>query len=102
MHIVEHNPARYTAGDVVKVAEKFPIGHYRVPMYMRGKTVRILRIIGRYINPEEEAFGKNAGDKLWCYLVTIEQNVLWPGYQGLPQDKLEIEIFEPWLEPVKQ
>jgi nitrile hydratase len=102
MHIVEHNPARYTAGDVVKVAEKFPIGHYRVPMYMRGKTVRILRIIGRYINPEEEAFGKNAGDKFWCYLVTIEQNVLWPGYQGLPQDKLEIEIFEPWLEPVKQ
>ncbi|MEO6315266.1 MAG: SH3-like domain-containing protein [Chitinophagaceae bacterium] len=101
METIEHNPAKFAVGDEALVAQKFPIGHYRVPMYMRGKKVRILRRLGKYINPETEAFGKNAGDKLWCYLVTITQIELWPAYQGKAIDKLEIEIFEPWLEPVK-
>jgi nitrile hydratase len=101
MQAIQHNPAKYKAGDIVSVAVRYPIGHYRVPMYMRGKEVKVVRVLGRYVNPEEEGFGKNAGDKTWCYLVTIDQRDLWPEYDGDTIDRLEIEIFEPWLQPIK-
>ncbi len=101
MQIVHHNPAEFEVGNAANVALRYPIGHYRVPMYMRGKQVKILRVLGLYINPEEEAFGRNAGSKIWSYLVTIQQKELWPEYQGHKNDRLEIEIFEPWLENLK-
>jgi nitrile hydratase len=98
--IVDHNPALFKAGDPITVALKFPIGHYRVPFYIRGKNGVISKNLGRYINPEEEAFGKNAGNKLWYYAVRFIQKDLWPDYKGPADDILEIEIFENWL--VKQ
>ena len=101
MQIVHHSPAKFMVGDIVNVSIRYPIGHYRVPMYMRGKQVKIVRVLGRYINPEEEAFGKNAGGKLWFYLISIRQKDLWSGYLGDESDRLEIEVFEPWLEPLK-
>jgi len=101
MQPIDHSPAKYKVGDEVSVSVRYPIGHHRVPMYMRGKRVKVERVLGRYVNPEEEGFGKNAGDKTWCYLVTIDQKNLWPAYAGHPIDRLEIEIFEPWLESIK-
>lgn len=95
---VEHNPARFKVGSKVKVIVKFPIGHYRVPTYIRGKQGIIVRNLGRYINPEEESFGKNAGNKLWYYMVSFIQSEVWPDYQGKITDTIEIEIFENWLE----
>ncbi len=98
MDIVDHNPAKFRVGNMVKVAVRYPIGHYRVPMYLRGKEVEIIRILGKYVNPEEEAFGKNAGNKVWSYMIAIRQKALWPNYLGNDEDRLEIEVFEPWLE----
>jgi hypothetical protein len=97
---VEHNPALFKKGDAVRIAVKWPIGHYRTPTYIRGKQGVIEKNLGRYINPEEEAFGKNAGNKLWYYAVSFPQNELWPDYSGKDTDRLEIEIFEPWLETI--
>ncbi|MFC3559085.1 SH3-like domain-containing protein [Pedobacter jamesrossensis] len=97
---VEHHPSPLEIGSRVKVASKFPIGHYRVPMYIRGKEGQVVRNLGKYINPEQEAFGKNAGNKLWYYMVSFDQGMVWPDYVGEPADKLEIEIFENWLEKV--
>ena len=102
MITVEHNPALFKEGEKVRVSEKFPIGHYRVPMYLRGKTVTIAKNLGKHINPEEEAFGKNAGNETWYYQVLILQTELWPNYLGNKEDTLEIEVFEPWLEHLKQ
>jgi hypothetical protein len=101
MQIVHHNPALYKIGDLVNVSVRFPVGHYRVPMYMRGKRVEIIRILGLYVNPEEEAFGRNAGNKMWCYMIRIPQNNLWSAYSGEEGDVLEVEIFESWLEEIK-
>jgi len=100
MQVGHHNPARYKIGDFANVSVRFPVGHYRVPMYMRGKQVEIIRILGLYINPEEEAFGRNAGNKMWCYMIRIPQLKLWPAYTGDEKDILEVEIFEPWLEEI--
>jgi nitrile hydratase len=101
MAIIHYNPARFAVGDILKIVERYPVGHYRVPIYMRGKQVTVTEVIGKYIDPETEAFGKNAGDKMWCYHVGIKQTDLWSDYTGRQQDRLIIEVFESWLEPVK-
>ncbi|MEN0053088.1 MAG: SH3-like domain-containing protein [Mucilaginibacter sp.] len=99
--VVDHNPPKFEAGDIVRISVKFPIGHYRVPMYMRGKKVEIVRNLGSYINPEEEAFGKNAGDKMWCYMIKIPTTELWSNYEGQANDEHQIEVFENWLENIE-
>jgi len=97
---VEHNPAKFKVGETVEVSVKFPLGHYRTPTYIRGKKGLITKDLGKYINPEQEAFGKNAGDKIWYYMVSFSQKDIWEQYNGEDTDKLEIEIFENWLEPI--
>jgi nitrile hydratase len=87
----------FKVGDRVRVAERYPVGHYRVPMYMRGKTGVIERVLlPASVNNAEEGFGRNAGSKRHYYRVAVPLAELWPGYG--PRDRLIIEIFEPWLE----
>src|SRR5262249_10155534 len=86
-------------GDAVRVSLRYPIGHYRVPMYVRGKRGRVEAVIEPpAVNNEEEAFGRNAGSKLHYYRIAIPLTELWPDYAGAPTDGLRIEIFETWLE----
>ena len=89
----------FQAGDKVAIAARSPIGHYRVPPYIRGKSAVVEAVIEPAgINNEEEGFGRNAGVKRHYYRVAIPLAELWPGYVGSPNDGLRIEIFENWLE----
>jgi nitrile hydratase len=91
----------FKAGEQVRVAKRFPIGHYRVPHYIRGKRATVERVIGRAaLNNEEEGFGRNAGSKRHYYRVALPMAELWPDYKGPAKDSLRIEIFETWLERV--
>jgi nitrile hydratase subunit beta len=91
----------FAAGDRVRVSVRSPVGHYRVPNYIRGKLGAIERVIeARAVNNEEEAFGRNAGSTGFYYRIAIPLASLWPGYAGTPQDGLRIEVFETWLERV--
>ena len=89
----------FAPGDRVKVGVRFPIGHYRVPHYIRGKTAVIERVIEPpAVNNQEEGFGRNAGSKRHYYRIAILMTKLWPGYAGSASDCLCIEVFETWLE----
>ncbi len=89
----------FKAGDAVKVAMRFPIGHYRVPTFIRGKRGRVEAVIEpRAVNNEDEGFGRNAGGKRHYYRIAIPLAELWPKYAGSPNDGLRIEVFETWLE----
>jgi len=90
--------AAFAVGDAVRVSERTPIGHYRTPIYVRGRTGRIERVLGMFLNPEEEGYGRNAGGEIRLYRVRFRQQDLWPDYAGAPGDLLEIEMYEPWLE----
>ena len=88
-------------GDAFRVLVRYPVGHYRVPHFVRGKRGRVERVIEpRAINNEEEGFGRNAGIKGYYYRVAIPLTELWPDYTGSQQDGLRIEIFETWLERI--
>ena len=89
----------FAPGDHVRVGVRFPIGHYRVPHYVRGKTAVIERVIEpRAVNNEEEGFGRNAGSKRHYYRLAFPMTELWPHYKGGSGDNLRIEVFETWLE----
>ena len=89
----------FKAGDEVSVSMRFPIGHFRVPNYVRGKKGVIEAVIvPPAINNEEEGYGRNAGNKRHYYRVAIPLTELWQGYAGSANDTLHIEVFETWLE----
>jgi len=94
--------SRFRPGEKVRVAARFPAkGHIRTPFYIRGKTGVVERICGEYRNPEELAFGKPGEPKKVLYRVRFDQRDVWPDYRGNPNDKVEVEIFEHWLEPAQ-
>ncbi len=86
-------------GQRVRVLNRAPIGHYRVPIYLRGHVGVVERVIEpAMIDNEEEGYGRNAGNKLHYYRVSFPMTEVWGDYDGSPRDELHIEIFETWLE----
>lgn len=89
----------FSIGDPVAIATRSPIGHYRMPTYLRGKRGTVEAIMPETaVDNEEEGFGRNAGSKGHYYRVAIPMTEIWPDYVGSANDGLRIEIFENWLE----
>jgi nitrile hydratase subunit beta len=89
----------FRAGDRVTISMRFPVGHYRVPQYIRGKKALVEDVLAPpAVDNEEEGYGRNAGLKRHYYRVSISLAELWPGYTGSHNDALRIEVYENWLE----
>jgi nitrile hydratase len=89
----------FKPGDRVRIETRAPIGHYRVPIYLRGKVATVESIIEPVaIDNEEEGYGRNAGAKLHYYRLAIAMTEIWPDYIGSPRDGLRVEVYETWLE----
>ena len=91
---------KFAPGQRVRVRERFPPGHVRTPWYCRGKIGEIERICGRFRNPEQLAYGNRDAAQEVLYRVGFASRSLWPGDGGNERDRVEIEIYEHWLEPV--
>jgi nitrile hydratase len=90
--------AKFKAGDAVVVRRAFPIGHVRTPFYVRGKPGVVERPCGTFGNPEELAYARLDRPKQPLYRVRFLQREVWPQYEGNPQDTVDVEIFQNWLE----
>jgi len=89
----------FRPGDPVRVSTRSPVGHYRVPLYLRGKAGSVEVVIKPAgIDNEEEGYGRNAGARLHYYHVAFPMTEIWPDYAGSSRDGLRIEVFETWLE----
>jgi hypothetical protein len=89
---------KFKAGDRVKVRKAFPLGHIRTPFYIRGHSGTVERICGSFPNPEELAQMRDGLPAVPLYRVRFRQKDVWPDYAGSPEDTLDIEIFQHWLE----
>jgi nitrile hydratase len=91
----------FAVGETIGVADRTPIGHYRVPTYLRGKRGIIVEVIEpAAVDNEEEGYGRNAGMRRHYYSVAFAMAEVWADYEGSPGDKLQIEVFESWLERI--
>jgi nitrile hydratase subunit beta len=91
----------FKPGDAIRILDRSPIGHYRVPIYLRGKAGKVEAVIEpAAVDNEEEGFGRNAGSRRHYYRVAIPMTEIWPDYVGSPRDGLYIEVYETWLENI--
>lgn len=91
---------RFKTGDRVRIADRSSVGHCRTPWYTRGKTGIVTEVLGAFGDPGRLAYHKPGLPPLVLYKVRIPQGELWAKYAGPSNDTLEVDIFEPWLEPV--
>ena len=89
---------RFAPGDRVRIADRDPPLHNRTPRYARGQIGVVERVCGAYGEPERLAYGDASHPDITLYRVRVPQDDLWPDYRGQASDRLEIEIFEHWLE----
>lgn len=92
--------ARFAVGQAVRIADRTPPVHHRVPSYAKGQTGRVVRVCKEHGLPEAYIRGDGKPFER-LYRVRIAQPQLWPNYAGAAGDTLDIEIFEPWLEPAE-
>ena len=91
--------ARFQKGDRVRIDDRAPAVHHRVPSYVLGRVGVVERLCGTFGQPELLAYGGDGEPAQTLYRVRLRQIDLWPDYAENPADTLEIEIFEHWLEP---
>ena len=93
------NEPRFKPGQKVRIADRTPSIHHRVPRYAKGRTGEVERVCGEHGQPE--AYIRGDGRPFTrLYRVRLLQSELWPMYSGSAADTLEIEIFEHWLEEI--
>lgn len=90
--------ARYAPGDEVRIRAAMPPGHVRAPTYLRGKTGVIERVIAPFGNPEQLAYGLPAPEQM-LYRVRFSMAQVWGPDAAQPNDTVDAEIYEHWIEP---
>ena len=90
--------AHFRPGDRVRVRAAYPPGHVRTPYYCRGHVGVIERLCGAFANPEELAYNRPGKPAQPLYRVRFKATELWPDYREDPEDVVEIELYQHWLE----
>ncbi len=92
------SPARFRQGDLVTVRVGSPPTHFRTPEYIQGKTGVVLTHYGEFRNPESLAHGGDGLPRQPLYRVEFRQTDVWADYRGLSKDKIQVDIYDHWLE----
>jgi nitrile hydratase len=90
-------PARFAVGDVVVAKVMNPVGHTRLPRYVRGRRGRVEAVHGAFVLPDTNAY-KQGENPAWLYTVAFEAADLW-GADADPGGRVTIAAFEPYLDP---
>ena len=93
---------RFGPGERVRVRPEERPGHVRTPGYVRGRTGRGESVLGEFRNPETLAYGESGLPERPLYKVSFRQVDLWEEYPGPADDELRMDIYEQWLEPVRE
>eukprot|EP00026_Physarum_polycephalum_P006785 Phypoly_transcript_06837.p1 GENE.Phypoly_transcript_06837~~Phypoly_transcript_06837.p1 ORF type:complete len:491 (+),score=51.40 Phypoly_transcript_06837:144-1616(+) len=102
--VLQHDPeVRFKKGDIVRVrsedlSTKWRRPHLRTPGYIFGAIGEVIEHTGTFHNPEKVAFLQE-GPKQPLYIVRFPQKQLWHLYEGNPEDTVDADIYQFWLEP---
>lgn len=90
-------PARFRAGDGVVARNLHPVGHTRLPRYVRGRRGVVDRDHGVFIFPDTNASG--LGEKPQrVYSVRFTARELW-GPDASPRDSVYVDLWDDYLDP---
>jgi nitrile hydratase subunit beta len=89
-------PAKFKAGDRVRMKNIHPKTHTRLPRYARGRVGVVERLRGCHVYPDAVTAGQGENPQ-WLYTVVFDGQELW-GKDSDPTLKVSVEAFEPYLE----
>jgi nitrile hydratase len=93
-----HGPAAFAVGDTIVARTLNPIGHTRLPRYVRGRRGRIEHVHGVFVFPDTQAHGAGENPQ-WLYTVGFDARELW-GDAADPGARVTIAAFESYLLPL--
>ena len=89
-------PARFKAGERVRMVDIDLPTHTRLPHYVRGHAGTIERVIGCHVFPDSNATG-NGEDPRWLYTVVFDGGELF-GAQDDWRSTVSVDAWEPYME----
>jgi nitrile hydratase len=92
----ERYRARFKVGDRVVGRNRNPVGHTRIPRYVRGRHGVISRDWGVFIFPDTHASGEGTNPQ-HCYAVEFAARELW-GSDYPADDRVHVDLWEDYLE----
>jgi nitrile hydratase subunit beta len=90
-------PQRFKLGEPVRARNIHPLGHTRLPRYVRGHVGCVTHVHGAHVLPDSNA--KGAGENpQWLYTVRFQARQLW-GEAADPSVSVSVDAWESYLEP---
>lgn len=89
-------PAKFKAGDTVLAKNINPLGHTRLPRYVRGRRGVVNRDHGVFIFPDAHAAGQGKKPQ-HVYAVRFTARELW-GPDASPRDAVYVDLWDDYLE----
>ncbi len=90
-------PPKFKAGDMVVARNAHPVGHTRLPRYVRGRRGVIDRDHGVFIFPDTHAAGLGRKPQ-HVYSVRFDARELW-GPDGHARDAVYVDLWDDYLDP---
>jgi nitrile hydratase subunit beta len=90
--------ATFAIGERVRARVMNPLGHTRLPRYVRGRTGTVESVHGCHVYPDVHARVPGDEDPQWLYTVVFDGRELW-GADADPTVTVSVDAFEPYLEP---
>ena len=91
---------RFRAGQPVVARKINPIGHTRIPRYVRGRRGVVDRDHGVFIFPDAHAAGRGK-EPQHVYSVRFDARELW-GPQGGAREAIYVDLWDDYLEPFEE
>jgi nitrile hydratase beta subunit len=95
--VAEEIRPRFKPGDRVVAREIHPVGHTRLPRYVRGRQGIIDRDHGVFVFPDTHAMGQGKKPQ-HCYSVRFAARELW-GSDASPRDSVYVDLWDDYLDP---
>ncbi len=86
----------FKPGDQVRARNIHPLGHTRLPRYVRGRIGVVERHNGAHVFPDSNAHGVGE-DPRHLYSVRFTAHELW-GPDASGRDSVSLDLWEPYLE----
>jgi nitrile hydratase subunit beta len=90
-------PPRFQVGDAVLARNMHPLGHTRLPRYVRGRRGTVAIDHGVFMFPDTHAAGEGPKPQ-HVYSVTFTARELW-GPSAPARDTVYVDLWDDYLEP---
>jgi nitrile hydratase len=88
---------KFKVGDAVVARTINPLGHTRLPRYVRGRRGEVVSDYGVFVFPDAHAHGQGSQPQ-HVYSVRFNARELW-GPQAQPRDSVYVDLWDDYLDP---